>query len=363
MKPIRSLLATLSGWTGWLSSGLGKVPALVYLLGYLITIFVFSLIYLSFSFTRPGKHFQNSTDPSKYLVIDYPDPIMRDLRAQLIQEYRSNGQANQVVDGWRMVTDDIEVSSLYTANLPAMFSFQVLVPVNHGTEGNGDNSAYVKSTLTVYTDGRFISNDIVYLPFQMESIHDIPAQPVPSQIPNPGMQLSYVVNPLFGVNLKPVVPSGGSDVVQPMEAPYLLPLSWNLYNGIVSFAEAPRGLSSLAGVQYLQMLYLSAGIATSNTPASITPVSTEAQETVVAEGIIAVIFIGLFLNSLAYTVGQALNGTQKIDPKSNRIASNTDTKRPTKRSAGGSRSVPSQKGSNPPKKRPSRKNPRLATHR
>jgi hypothetical protein len=363
MKAIRTLLAALSNRMRWLFSIMGRVPALAYLLGYLITIFVFSLIYLSFSFTRPGKHFQNSTDPTKYLVIDYPDPIMRDLRDQLIQEYRSNGQANQVVDGWRMVTDDIEVSSLYTANLPAMFSFQVLVPVNHGTEGNGDNSAYVKSTVTVYTDGRLISNDIVYLPFQMENIHDIQAQAVPSQIPNPGMQLSYVVDPLFGVNLKPVVPSGGGDVVQPMEAPYLLPLSTSLYNQIVSFSEAPRGLSSLAGAGYLQMLYLSAGIATSNTPAGITPVSPEAQETVGAEGIIAVIFIGLFLNSLAYDIGKGLENTQKLDPKTNRIVSTSNKKRPTKRSASGSQAPASQKGSPPPKNRATRKNPRPATHR
>jgi hypothetical protein len=79
------------------------------------------------------------------------------------------------------------------------------------------------------------------------------------------------------------------------------------------------------------MLYFSAGIATSSALGDIQPVSTQARLSVTSEVLIEVIFIGLFLNSLAHDIGRALISTQKTEEKTNRIVSNTNEERTTKR--------------------------------
>jgi hypothetical protein len=361
MKPFKALLTTLSNQIRLLLSKLGKAPALIYLLGYLIVIFVFSLIYY---YALSGDHFYHSTTQYEYQFFsnDVADPILHDLRTDMIQAYQKNGKAKEEINGWRIVVDDLHIDSLDAGNLPSEFSFQVTIPINDGTEGNWDSWTFLTANITVFTNSQFISDDIVYLPFQIVTPFTSPLQGIPSQIPTPGVLFNYeLIQRQSSDNENELFQRPGNNegmFLQQQGAKEVLPLSINSYNKIIEFGQGFRGFPSKGNEQYLQMLYFSAGIATSSALGDIVPISTQARLFVTLEAITAVIFIGLFLNSLAYDIGEALRSAQKIEQKTNHIVSSANKKRPTKRAVNGRDSATSQAVSTPKKNPAPKSNPR-----
>jgi hypothetical protein len=314
---------------------LGKVPALIYLLGYLVVIYIFSLIYY---YVLPESHFYHSTTQYEYELFknDEYTRILHDLGTEISGVYQKNGQANLEVNDWRIVTDNLGAANLYIGNLPSDFSFEISIPINNGTEGNWDSWTFLLAKVTIFTDGKYISNDIVYSPFKMDKLPGSPVQGIPDQIPSPGIEFPY--KQFDQQELAPV-----------------LPLSLNLYNRVIEYWQwlglFPKAFPSGESNRYSQMLYFSAGIATSSALGDILPISRQARSAVTSETIIVVIFIGLFLNSLAYGIGETLKSAQKVDQKMNRIVSDTNNKRPTKRAT-------SQKKSKTRNNHASRQNPK-----
>jgi hypothetical protein len=271
MKAIKALLATLLNQIRSLSSKLGEAPTLIYLLGYLIVIFVFSLIYY---YALPGKHFYHSTAQYEYKFFNNDvKEILHDLRTEIRQLYQENGEAKQEINGWRMDTNNLETDSLNIENFPSEFSFQIIIPINNGTQGNWDSWTFLSAKVTVFTE-EWISNNIVYSPFKIVNTTTTPVQGIPNRIPSPGIVYPYKVFDQQGA------------------AP-VLPLSQNLYNKITGAWQGVNGFPPKDGGQYLRMLYLSTGIATLSALGDIIPVSAQARLSVTLETIISVIFIGL----------------------------------------------------------------------
>jgi hypothetical protein len=369
MKPISTLLAALSNQIRLLLSKLGKVPALIYFSGYLIVIFVFSLIYY---YALPGKHFYHSTTQYEYQFFsnDVADPILHDLRADIIQAYQKNGKAKEEINGWRVVVDNLYMDFLDTGSLPSEFSFQITIPINDGTEGNWDSWTFLTAKITVFADGKFVSNDVVYSPYKIETPYTSQVQGIPAQIPSPGVIFNYELiqrERNNGENEPIQLQRPGENegmFLQQHGVREVLPLSLNVYDRIIELGQGFRGFSSKVSGLYLRMLYFSAGIASSSALGDIVPVSSQARLSVTSEVIIVVIFIGLFLNSLAYGIGEALKSVQGIEGKTDTSVSDTNKKQPIKRVADRSRdSAASQKESKSRKNLAPKQNTHLPSHR
>ncbi len=283
------------------SRRLGRIPASIYVLGYAALILAFSLLYSLYVHLPPEHHFWYSAPPAVQQDRDLEASILRDLRTQLRQAYRDNGQAGQVINGWRILTDRLDVAYFYS-NLPLAFGFQMVVPVDNGTEGNPATGAFVSETIMVYTEGRYVLNDVVYLPFVTENISTSPVAGIPTEIPGPGMHVTVEMKPL---------PSG---VPGPLGEPAtpgqdVLPLSQDLYNRILdlgaAWAATPSASAYTRNGDYSQMLRVSARAASLLPVEEIRPASPLALITVWSERLLAAILIGLFLNSLGYDISRA----------------------------------------------------------
>ncbi len=328
MKPIKSLITNLSNQIKLLSSKLGKAPTFLFLLGYLLLIFVFSLVYY---YALPGKHFYHSTSQYEYEFFNNDaNEILRDIRAEIIQNFLDNGEAKQEINGWRIDINDLETHSLFVGNFPSEFSFQIRLPTIHATQGIDDSWTSISAKVTVFTDGKIRMGDTVLLFFKVENNFNFPLEGFPS----PDILFPYKT---FDQQQNAVV----------------LPLSLDLYNRIIGFGQGYRGFPSNVSGQYWRMLYFSTGVATSSAFGDVVPVSTQARSLVTLEALLAVIFIGLFLNGLAYDVGEALKNTQSSDEKTE-VVSNANEKRPTQRAADGGDSARLQ-ASSAPKKNPAPK--------
>ncbi len=291
MKPSTTQQTTLLHRIRFLSSKLGQMPAFLYLLGFVAVIFLFSFIYY---YGLSGYDFYDSTNQYDFGSFNQEvNTILHDLRMDIIQAYQKNDEAKQPINGWRMDINSLEVSSLYTGNLPSEFSFQITIPINNGTEGNWDSWTFVTTKIIVFTEGNFISDEIVYSPFEFGESYSLALEGIPGQIPTPGLTFHYDLS-----NYQ----SGAFSV---------LPISLNLYNRIIDIGQDFRGILPKVNGHYIRMLYFSTGVATSSAFGEIVPVSTRARIFAISETLIAVIFIGLFLNSLAFGIGEASRNAEK----------------------------------------------------
>lgn len=318
MTSTKAPFTDLSSRLRILSTELGQVPALLYLVGYLFVIFIFSLIYY---YVLPGYNFYHSTTQYEYQYFskDVADPILHNLRADVIQAYYKNGKTQEKINGWRFVVDNLHVDSLDTRSLPSEFSFQVVIPINDGTEGNWNSWTFLAAKITVFTDSKFISNDIVYSPFQIESTDGAPIEGIPSQIPSPGVLFNYELIQRQRDNNEDesIQRLGNNDdmFLQQQGTREVLPLSLNSYNEILELGQSIKGFPLRVDRHYLRMLYFSTGIATSKALGDIVPVSALAKLFVTLEAIIEIILIAFFLNSLVYDFGNTSKSTTRAGRK------------------------------------------------
>jgi hypothetical protein len=323
---MKSLLTTASIQIKSLAAKLGRAPTLLYLLGYLIVIFVFSLIYY---YALPGKHFYHSTSQYEYEFFNNDaNDILQGIRSEMIKTFLENGEAKQEINGWNLDINNLETYSLSVGDFPSEFSFQVRIPLAHSTEGQEDGWTSISAKIIAFTDGKLIFDNTAYLMFKIESNANFPIEGIPS----PEVLFPY-------------------RSFEQQKNAVLFPMSLNLYNKLIGFGQGYRGFPSNVSGQYLRMLYFSTGIATSSAFGDIVPVSTQARVWVLLEALCAVIFVGLFLNGLVYDVGEAIkqNGKGKTD-----VVAGKNEKRPTKRAPDAGDSARLQ-ASSTPKKNPAPK--------
>ena len=312
-----------------LSARLGRVPALAYLVAYLILILLFSLIF----YALPDRHFQQAAALPKRPPAETEAFIKRDLRAEIQRMYRMNGGASLVVNGWHLLLDRLDVPFLGTS-LPLYFVFQLVLPFNNGSDGNPGTDAVMQATVIVYPDGRYIQGDTVFLPFALQNMSASPVEGIPTAMPLPGMQFNYELREIpMQIGPLPIASAAGQEA--------MLPLSQGLYDRIVAYSESIQGPPSTDS--YARMLYFSAGVATFGAPGDIVPSSALAALLVYVEVVSALLLIGLFVNSLAYELGERLRGTPQTGGKPGRAAAKPEKKRPTKRAAKVSNAKPEKR--------------------
>ncbi len=302
MKSVANLLTLLLNQFKLLSFRLGKIPAFVYFSMYLLMIFIFSLIYY---YNLNKNHLYLSTIQYETEIYkESTNKIEYDLGKEIIQIYEKIGATNQIVNGWQIVIENLAVADLDTEGLPSEFSFELGIPINNGTEGNWDSWTFLQAKITVYTEGRFISNGLVYLPIKIGEITTGSVEGIPTRIPAPSMLLNY-------------------EIFKQKQSVQVLPLTLRIYESIQQLGKNVKGFPTIIDGQYMRMLYFSTQIATTNGLGDIVPISPFARFIITLETIVSIILIALFLNSLAYDIGQTIKDSGRKKKKTNRVVSTT----------------------------------------
>jgi hypothetical protein len=268
---------------------LGRLPALIFLFGYLMVIFIFSLIYC---YGLSGMNFYHPTSQYEYEYFN-PDAnkILQDIRTEMIQDFLKYHKNNSEFNGWQMDINKLEIYSLNVKDFPKEIGFTVSIPIVKQEREGAWILSILSSNVIVSLQDKMRIDETMYLKINFEKFFNSTGIPTPDYLfPNTGGGYTRVRLPL-------------------------LPLSVDLYDRIIAFGQGYRGFPSGVSGQYLRMLYFSTGVATSSTFGDIIPVSTQARFSVTVEALLAIIFIGLFLNSLAYVVGGSLKNAQCYEEK------------------------------------------------
>lgn len=214
--------------------------------------------------------------------------ILQDIRTEMIQDFLKYHKNNSEFNGWQMDINELETSLLNVKDFPEEISFKVKIPiVKHEREG-ALTSSLSSNIIVSLRESTMRINNTVYLKIDFEKSSNDTGEPTPDYL----------------FSKTKFNPTG-----------VWLPLSANLYTRIIAFGQAYRGFPSGVSGQNMRMLYFSTGVATSSTFGDIIPISTKARFSVTVEALLAIIFVGLFLNSLAYVIGESLKNFQFHEDK------------------------------------------------
>jgi len=280
----------LFGKLKWISASLGKAPSLLYILLYITIVFAFGGIYQSL----PPRSFYHSTSKFEYEFFD-PDAnaILERLRQEILQVFNEHYQQPVVsLDCWQIDSEEFNVHSLNVKEFPEDFKFKIQIPTTCNLENGNHIWSMLSATVSVPLRNRIVSDGTVYSFIQISEQTPLHIGSVPSP---PKSDVLFPFNADF---------NGGDEGSSPSQT--TLPLSLPLYEAIVDFGQGYRGFPTKVSGQYWRMLYLSAGVATSNALGDIAPITTRARLLVTAEAIASLALIGLFLNALGYDIARAL---------------------------------------------------------
>ena len=277
----RTIAATYSA-IGGLQRYLGRVSSLVYLFAYVLLIFVFAGVF----YGLPARSFYHSTSQYEH------DPFNRDagsilsalgahISDSMVRRYETD---HPNINGWIVDAQAMTVDSIYVRQFPEDVIFQLSAPLSWNdplTDGNVITTE--KWAVTVPLQKLTVMNDLVYFfiaPVEppVTLFEGIPTFPSLEQMLPGFSELDGALTPVLS-----------------------LPIS--LYNDIIRFGEGYRGFPSGVSGHFQRMLYFSAGVATSSALGDISPVTSTARALVTLEALLSVILVGLFLNALAFCIG------------------------------------------------------------
>jgi hypothetical protein len=288
---------------------LGKAPTLLFLVGYLGIIFGFSLV---FFYVLSDSDFYHSTSQYEYEFFNKDaDSILYNIRSGLINNFLESHKEIYEINGWKININDLGITSLYLGNYPEEFSFKLSLPITHETNEKTDIWSQITASMTARLDNKIRIDNLIYMFCSLEE----------------HMLEENMYAPIKGIpTYKDLFLT---DFYAVDENVFLLPLSVDLYDSIVGFGQGYKGFPAKVSGQYWRMLYFSTGVATSSAFGDIVPVSTWARFTVTLESLFSIIFIGLFLNSLAYDISEVLEISQnsKMELKSKEKRKHTYTSR------------------------------------
>jgi Ion channel len=251
-----------------------KVPALIYLIGYVGLIFIFAFLYT----LLPNNSFYHAT--AKYEKNDLNNEatiilgkINDEIKANFKNKYNSS---IATINGWMVDSNKFSTHSLDAKNYPEDISFNLRyeLGLDNGTKILGEGYK-IKITFKDIV----ASEDIVCLPFQTRQRNEIPIPGIP-KLPN----------------ITSIIVKNPNSIVL-VDEYFSFPR--DLYDEILSFGKAYLGFPSEIRNHYSRMLYFSASLATSNGLGDIVPISNLARLLVTIESIVMLILIALFLSSLA----------------------------------------------------------------
>ncbi len=330
---------TVLNWIGEYSRRLGRVPASIYALGFAALILVFALFYWFVAWLSPAHAFLTAAQAAVQRCENNALTVQIGLNYELKAAYRASGQANQVINGWRMLSDRLEVSP-GGPHFPDYWTFQLQMPFSNEIPQVPDNDVTVSEMVTVNTADAYILGDMAYVTFLPEdvSVHVAPVYGPPTILPPPGTP---------SPNATPAYPTG---IPAPIGLPgstggNVLPLSYDLYQMIVDVIRCQACQAAgcittglITNGTYGQMLGLSALTASLLPLADVTPASALAYVSIGSERILGAILLILILNSLVYEIARTRRtGLLVVEP--DELAHRRASKSPLSRTAKGSRAA------------------------
>ena len=257
---------------------LGKIPALVFLLLFVLSVFSFAAVYDSL----PSRSFYHSTSKFEYNNLDeQAAEVLGLIHNAVIQNFiEQYSLSTKTIDGWVVNIDDLKVHSLNVSNFPKEVVFGLRLPI---PKENQEGMYYFVDTLVINM-GDFIVTDGNYYffvePKNWKNNFRNAISPPPPELKElfPNFERGFNKNLIN------------------------FPMPVNTRNEIVKFGEAYRGFPDQILGNFNRMLYFSSGVATSTTFGDIVPLTDRARILVAFQSILAIIFIGLFMNSLALTL-------------------------------------------------------------
>lgn len=333
---------TILNRIGEYSRRLGRVPASIYALGFAALILGFAVFYSFVAWLSPAHALWYGSQGDQQCSND-AITVQNGLNYELKAAYRASGQANQVINGWRMLSDRLEVSGV-GPRFPDYMIFQLEVPFSNGIPEGPDNEVTVSEMVSVNTALAYFLGDMAYVTFSAENVraYVAPVYGPPTILPAPGTP---------SPNETPAYPTG---IPAPVGLPgatgdNVLPVSYDLYQMMVDVIRCQTCQAALCSARgifsngtYAQMLRLSALSASLRPLADATPASALAYVSSGSERILGAILLALILNSFAYDIAKTLrmgSGEGESDQASRTPAG----KRPATRAAKGTRSAPAKK--------------------
>jgi hypothetical protein len=257
---------------------LGNIPALVFLLLFVLSVFSFAAIYDSL----PSRSFYHSTSKFEHSTLDeQADEVLGLIRDAVIQNFiEQYTSPTKTIDGWVVNIEDLKVHSLNVSNYPKEVVFGLRLPI---PRENKEGLYYFVDTFVINMGDFIVTNGNYYFfaePKNWKNKFRNAISPPPPELKElfPNFERGFNKNLIN------------------------FPMPINTRDEIVKFGEAYRGFPDQIIGSFNRMLYFSAGVATSTTFGDIVPLTDHARTLVALQSILAIILIGLFMNSLALTL-------------------------------------------------------------
>lgn len=262
-------------------SRLGRVPGVIFVLLYVVSIFGFAGLYS----VLPSRPFYHSTARYESQALE---PDAAKLRSALALETRENLRAQFQTEtpdirGWKMNLSELEVTALGVQDYPTTVDIHVSMPVSYATSEGPITGWY---------------SDILTVPMKLSAA----INGTPYFFLKPSVEATSLV---AGVTPQPSqsdffrFPAGGDG---PRVAAFTM--TPTLYRELIGFGEGYRGFPTSVSGQYLRMLYFSAGVATSSALGDIAPLTVWARLAVTMQALTSLVLVGLFFNSLAASISR-----------------------------------------------------------
>lgn len=255
-----------------LSSILGRVPSLVYAIGFLALIPVFATVFAAHS----GEFYHTTVKHERYYH-EIRDRIMKEMQQAVTRSGGSSSGKLIRFNGFELDTDGIIVTDIQA-------------------QGDGvrvDLLLQLMNNRTARSESRVIAvmlSDLYGLSKEKngETYHYYTALPYDQQGAS--------------VPLAKIFPG---DTNYPSSKAAFVPITPGLHRDFKAFLDGARGFPSDEAGMFPRMLYLSAVSITTLGYGDIVPISDQARFLVSLESVLGLILVGLFLNSLSYERDQA----------------------------------------------------------
>jgi len=253
-----------------------KIPALIYIIAYIVFIFIFAFTYT----LMPNNSFYHSTAKyEKNELNTEASIVLEKLRNEIVNNFNSNYKSNTAnINGWTVDSKNISVNSLNVKNYPDEVKFHLRYVLEFNGK-HGKTVQYTGTNITLLFNNKMGTQDTISLLYQTSLKKEFPIKGLPKE---PKISSIITKNPNTFVS-----------------SPEYLSISIGLYNEMLNFGKAYLGFPSEIRNHFPRMLYFSASLATSNGLGDIVPITNGARLLVTIESILMLIIIALFLSSLA----------------------------------------------------------------
>lgn len=264
-----------------LAKKLGGIATLYYVIFYFGLILIFSFIY----YLLPAKSFYHTTSKYEHSELTREaDKILEKIREHVFLsnvEYYGDTIIN--LNGWSIDLSELRTNSLNVADYPNNVSFRLGITFYHE---NGIQSG-ISPEIKIDIQEKIVSQGIVLCSIKTDS--------------RPVSLNDTICTPDIS-NLFNIPPKNGIQALSSM-----IVLSPEVWNDVIYFGQSYRGFPNRKiNGQWLRMVYLSAGIATSTLIGDIVPITKMSRFLITIQGFLTILIISLFFNALENDIARGM---------------------------------------------------------